>query len=146
MCGLLRRRRGQGGYLVLLVSVLVSLLTVSFLRHAAGAAQARSEATMEEARVAALYAAESALTLAESRLPEAWEGLPPSGTWRAFRFEESRAAARVELSYDPIARDFITIKARSRVQRSGAVVQLSIEAVWQYDSESGWSCRGRRLE
>ncbi len=142
----LKRRRRERGYLVLLVSVLVSVLTISFLRHAASAAQARSEAFEEEARTAALYAAESVLQFAEQRLPDSPGELPPPGTWRAFRLEGSQTVGRLELSYDPSSPETIIVTARSRAHRANSAVQFAIEAHWQYLPESGWVCRGRRSE
>jgi hypothetical protein len=88
--------RGRAGYLLVLVAVCVSILSISFLRLAANSGAADDDAEMEYAMCAATYAAESGLLAAELKLT----GLttpPPAGVWLVGAFPTSGTRYTVEV-------------------------------------------------
>ncbi len=136
--------RSSAGYLVLLVSILVSVVTIGYLGQAAEAAEGQRKVQQDQTRISALYAAESALLMTESLIVENPQNIPPSGTWRAVRLTSSQASARAEILHSPETPNALSILVRSRARQGNDGTQVIIRSSWQKDQNT-WRCVGRSL-
>lgn len=93
------------GYLLVLVAVCVSLLSISFLRLAASSARSDDESEGEVAEMAALYAAESGLVAAELKFRNL-QNPPPAGQWFVGSLRSSGARYEVDVQAGAVKNQF----------------------------------------
>ncbi len=125
----MRRRLGKrGGYLLVLVAVCVSMLSISFLRLAAASGRADDDAEAEVGSTVAYYAAESGLVEAELRL-RSTKTLPPSGPWLAGTLVGSNGRYTVEVvTSDAPVGGFLLRSTGKTEGEAGRVISSTIEA------------------
>jgi hypothetical protein len=133
-----------GGYLLVLVAVCVSILSISFLRLAANSAKTDDNAGLEVATTAAFYAAESGLLTAELRL----RGLtspPPEGPWLAGQLETSRARFTVEVKAGSDPKTQFLVRSIGKMDgEANSVVSSTIEAEIVKGPGKAWTVRSRK--
>lgn len=138
------RRRRPGGYLLVLVAVCVSLLSISFLRLAADAAKVDDRAELEVAQQMAAYAAESGLLLARQQLVRGSE-LPPVGPWLMGTLELSQARYSVEVRSHEDSASGLTLLCTGRSEAgAGQVVTSVLEAGLRKGKKGDWQVQARR--
>lgn len=137
-----RRRRG---YLLVLVAVCVSMLSISFLRLAAKSAAADDDAEEEVGTYAAYYAAESGLLAAEQRLRKVPAiPAPAAGQWLVGELEASGARYVVDVTPGTKPAEF-TLRAKGQIDGEGAKKITSVlEAEVAQGPGKTWVVRWRK--
>lgn len=121
------RRRAARGYLLVLVAICVSILSLSYLKLAAAAAISDDFAENEAARLAARYAAESGLVLAEQKLASL-KSAPSSGSWLSGELLNARFKVSVSTEGSPKG-IFRVISVGTSPGEAGALVTRTMEGV-----------------
>ncbi len=133
-------RRRPRGYLLVLLAVCASILTLSFLRLAASAALSDDAVEKKVATTAAYYAAESGLLAAETRLTTLGASPPPKGVWFSGSFSTSTSRFKVEVQSDPKVPKKFQIRSTGQGSSDGeAVISIFLEATVVRDSKKGWA-------
>lgn len=136
----MRRRRSEQGYLLVLVAICMSILSLSYLRLASSAAVADDKAENEVARLSALYAAESGLVIAEQKLAEA-KTAPPVGTW----FQGDMVNSRYKVSVSTKEKGSFTIVSVGTSEgEAGVLVTRSLQGQARFVAKRGWLLEKRR--
>lgn len=137
----MRRSPRPRGYLLVLVAVCVSMLTISFLRLAADAAHSDDLAQVEVAVSRASYAAESGVVAAELKL----RGLttpPPAGLWLSGTLEAVKSSYRVEVV--PGSATEFRLVAKGSTDAEGGRVETSVIEIEVVKSGKVWTIRARQ--
>lgn len=134
-----RRRLAPRGYLLVLVAVCVSILSISFLRLAASSAQKDDVAEEQLGVYAAYYGAESGIVEADLKLASL-TAAPPSGPWFSGTLALSKARYTVEVvSVDPKAKQ-VVLRSIGRVEgEGGKVLSAFLEATAVQGGDKRWS-------
>lgn len=134
------RRRRPHGYLLVLVAVCASILTLSLLRLTASAAHSDDAVEAKVAGTAAYYAAESGLLAAEIQLETLKAGPPPRGVWFSGGLSTSTSRFKVEVQSDPKTPKKFQIRSTGQSSSDGeAVISIFLEATVVRDSKKGWT-------
>lgn len=140
----MRGRRRPAGYLLVLVAVCVSMLSISFLRLAASSGQADDDAEAEVASTVAYYAAESGLVEAELRLANA-KAAPPPGPWLVGTLVGSNGRYSVEVVPASAGATGFLLRSTGKTEGEGArVISTTVEARVEKGPKSSWLFRDRR--
>ena len=142
----LRPRRRRAGYLLVLVAVCVSMLSISFLRLAADSAKTDDDAELELASSLAYYAAESGLLVAEREL-EKLAAPPPTGVWLIGSFAASGTRYTVEVSPggNPKSEFVLLAKGQAAIEGNRKVTS-TLEAQVVKGPGSSWAIRSRKRQ
>lgn len=139
----LKARRPKG-YLLVLVAVCVSMLSISFLRLAANSAKADDDAEGEVAASAAYYAAESGLVAAELKLRKL-QAAPPAGQWLASSLGTSGARYVVEVIPGSNPKKEFAIRSIGQIGSEGnKKVTSTLEAQVAQGPGKLWTVRSRK--
>lgn len=139
---LLRLRRSKG-YLLVLVAVCVSMLSISFLRLAAKSAAADDDAEEEVGAYAAYYAAESGMLAAEQKLQK-MPSSPPTGQWLVGELETSGARFVVDVTRGATPAEF-TVRSKGQIDGEGAKkITAVLEAQVAKGPGKAWVVRWRK--
>ncbi len=138
------REEYSHGYLLVLVAVCVSMLSISFLRLAAKSARADDDAEEEVGQCAAYYAAESGLLAAELKLRK--QPAPPAGgQWLVGALETSGARYTVDVTPDAKSKTEFVIRSKGQVDGEGGKKLTSIiEAEVAQGPGKTWVIRWRK--
>ena len=132
------------GYLLVLVAVCVSMLSITLLRLAAKSAAADDEAEEEVASYAAYYAAESGLLAAEQKLDK-MPTAPPAGPWLTGSLETSGARYVVEVTPGSNPKTEIILRSKGQIEGEGAKkITATIEAEVAQGASKAWVVRWRK--
>ncbi len=136
----MRRRRSQQGYLLVLVAICMSILSLSYLRLASSAAVADDKAENEVARLSARYAAESGLVVAEQKLI-GMKAPPAVGTW----FNRDLVNSRFKVSVSEKEKgSFTIVSVGTSAGEAGVLVTRSLQAEARSVGKRGWLLEKRR--
>lgn len=130
------------GYLLVLVAICVSILSLSYLRLASSAAISDDKMENEVARVTARYAAESGLILMEHKLAKL-KAPPPSGAWFAGEFVDARFKVSVA-SGGEAKKGFTVISSGTSSGDAGVLISRSLEADVKPAAGGRWTVSARR--
>lgn len=124
----MRRRSRAAGYLLVLVTSCMAVLTIGYLRLAATAGKSDVVARQEIAASSAYYAAESGLVVAVHRVKHA--SLPPStGSWLTGSLDTSGSRYEVEV-LSALKKSPIEIRSTGVVVvADGTKISVSLEAL-----------------
>lgn len=138
---LVRRVRQKRGYLLVLVAVCVSILSLSYLRLAASSARNDDIAEEDVALSVAYYAAESGLVEAGLRLEGLQNPLPPgpllAGTLGS---TGARYAVEVREGTDP-KKEFRLLSIGKSEGEGGKVILVRLQAEVTQGNGKTWSVR-----
>ena len=128
------------GYLLVVVAICVSILSLSYLKLAASAAASDDHAENQVARVAARYAAESGLVVASDKLKSRKES-PPVGGW----FSEELTGSRFRVSVLKAEGEKCTIASTGTAEGDASVLlSRTLEAELLLDKGGRWIVVSRR--
>ena len=134
------RRVRPRGYLLVLVAICVSFLSLSYLKLAASAAASDDQAENQVARVTARYAAESGLVVAAARFQGRKES-PPVGGW----FSEELTGSRFRVSVLKANGKKTTIASTGTAEGDAGVLHSrTMEADLLLDKKGQWIVVSRR--
>lgn len=134
------RRVRPRGYLLVVVAICVSILSLSYLKLAASAAASDDHAENQVARVAARYAAESGLVVAAQKI-QGRKQSPPVGGW----FSEEMTGSRFRVSVLKVDGKKCTIASTGTAEGDeGALLSRTMEADLFLDKGGRWLVATRR--
>lgn len=137
----MRRPRARG-YLLVLVAICVSILSLSYLRLASSAAISDDQVENEAARVTARYAAESGLVLMEHKLAKL-KAPPSPGAWFAGELIDARYKVSVAPGGDA-KKGFTVVSTGTSSGDAGVLLSRSLEADVKPVAGRRWSVTARR--
>jgi Tfp pilus assembly protein PilX len=133
------------GFLLPVLIVSVAVVTLGYLCLSLYSARMEDKVQERRALTAALYAAESGLVLAETKLVGTEQPPPPTGVWLTGELSKSLSRYRVEVS----AADYSPESFRLRVigqklGERGVVYNVELEASLKRGPDSNWFVEWRR--
>ncbi len=130
------------GYLLVLVAICVSILSLSYLRLASSAALSDDKAENEAARVTARYAAESGLVLMEHKLRKL-KAPPSTGSWFAGDLVDARYKVSV-LPGGDAKHGFTVVSTGTSSGDAGVLISRTMEADVRPSAGRHWIVSVRR--
>lgn len=125
------------GYLIPVLSICVTILTLGFLSLSAYTARVEDRVEERRARLSSFYAAESGLLLAQHSL--IGKAAPPQGVWLAGELSMSFSRYRVEVLPADYGPNGFTVRAVGQsVGEQGALVLVELVARLEKVPGDGW--------
>ena len=133
------------GFLLPALIVFVAVVTLGYLSLSLYSARLEDGVQERRARMAAFYAAESGLLLAETRLVGREEEPPSTGVWLSGELSKSLARYRVEVSATDYSADSFHLRAigQKRGER-GVVYNVELEALLRRGQDKTWFVEWRK--
>ena len=139
------RRLETKAFLLPVLIVFVAVVTLGYLSLSLYSARMEDKVQERRALMAAFYAAESGLLLAETKLVGLKQPPPPTGVWLTGELSKSLARYRVEVAPTDYSPESFRLRAigQKRGER-GVVYSVELEAMLNQGPDKTWFVEWRK--
>lgn len=142
---MVKQQPARRGYLIPVLAICVAIITIGFLALSLYSVRTEDRTEERRAKLAAFYAAESGLLLAEHRLVGHDLAAPPVGVWLTGELPKSLSRYRVEISSSDYSSKAFTLRAYGQCPgERGVLVHSEIEARVSKEAAPGWKVEWRK--